>query len=173
MASERAQLLSKKFSGKDEQGRFVNVSVNQSNNATMIWEYNTELTSDGVESLKGKQQSDIDNTLAQAMGITDSLNNTQVNKTQVNVASILSSDKNGNAVFDDKNARGIMSQVGVHEDGHSGGLQHENKWTNTIKIIRLMMKDKNNLMLDGAKGTKVLPEQRSELINKVEKQQPN
>jgi RHS repeat-associated protein len=172
LATERATALSCNFGGVDSDGRTVNVTVSQSNNATITWEYNTALHGDIVKWPNGTSEEDKENTLAWAKGITGEINNTQSNTTQVNVGTpeIFKYDSNGQVIFDDTNSRANSSNAGIHEDGHVGGLRHEDDKLNPN--ANQQAKDKKNLMNDGGPGNNISPQQRTTLIKNIEEQQP-
>lgn len=175
LANERASQLSSSLGGTDASGRNVNVTVSYSDNATMVWEYTNALSANGVKDLVGKSAEAIETTLALANGITDEVGNTQVNRTQLNVASndLMQFDENGNAIFDDKTTRSKTAQTGAHEDLHTLGGRHETDPLNNSTSKSSQKKDKKNLINESATGTNVLPAQRSEFIENIEKQQNN
>jgi hypothetical protein len=140
----------------------------------MVWEYNTALNTDAVKDLKGVSEEDKFNLQVMALGITSEVGNTQVNRTQVNVGmqENMQYDSKGMPVFDNKDTRAKVAQVGAHEDLHTGGLRHENDPKNSKTIVDQQKKDAQNGVKDGGNGTNVLPIQRSDLIKRVEEQQP-
>ncbi|UOX32287.1 hypothetical protein LXD69_09490 [Flavobacterium sediminilitoris] len=175
LANERAAQLSSSLGGLDSQGRTVNVTVTYRENATMVWEYTNALSASGVKDLAGKSESKIATALAIAQGITDEVGNTQVNRTQLNIAhnELMKFDENGNAVFENKTTRANTAQTGAHEDLHTLGGRHETDPLNNSPSKKSQKKDKNNLINESATGTNVLPAQRTEFIENVEKQQNN
>jgi hypothetical protein len=91
-------------------------------------------------------------------GYTSPDGNTQVNKTQVNVPNNVEFDKSGNPIISDK-SNPTVTKTGTHEDGHVGGLKD-------------LGGDKSNAMNNKDNSTKITPEQRTEIIKKVEFEQP-
>lgn len=172
LANERANALSCTFGGVDSQGRTVNVTATQSKDATMVWEYNTALHGDIVDWPKGTTEQQKETTLGFAKGITSKIGDTQSNTTQVNVGTpeVMKYDDKGMPMFNDKASRTNAAQTGMHEDGHTLGLRHENDSKN--KNWKEQSKDAINLMNDGGPGTNISPNQRSEFIKNIELQQP-
>jgi hypothetical protein len=86
LANERANALNSTIGGKDSTGRTVNVCVDYSDKATMVWEYtgtvNTnkaDFIDNGFESAKDLQEG-LGN---EASGFTDKVGDTQNNRTQI------------------------------------------------------------------------------------------
>jgi hypothetical protein len=107
-----------------------------------------------------------------ALGLTREVENTQNNRTQVNMTVApehTTFDSNGNPSMTDGQKREV-ARSGAHEDGHVLGLRHENSPNNKLKFEQ--SKDSKNLMNELPKGSNVLPAQRTSVINLIEQQQP-
>jgi len=96
-----AQIVSS-FGGKDSNGNQVNITFSESNKATIIRDYNIGYDTNNVDDFKGKSQEFIDNAVVRTDGMTNTTNNTQTNRTQINVytAQGMPMDANGNLLFD-------------------------------------------------------------------------
>ncbi|TRX32720.1 hypothetical protein [Flavobacterium restrictum] len=147
MVSERMCSTENSFSGQTKNGETVTTNVVYDPKATITWEYNDAIT---VENGKAGEPG--------GKGYTSADGNTQVNKTQVNVPNNVEFDKNGNSIISDK-SNPTVTKTGSHEDGHVAGLKHTGG-------------DKSNLMNNKDNSTKITPEQRTEIIKKVEFEQP-
>lgn len=170
LASERALVLNKTIGGTDAQNRNVIVTVCENENATMVWEYNTVLSADGVIDDTGNTQK----ALGGALGVTNEVGNTQNNGTQVNVAQPNNMGYIGDtnlADFDDKNSSSATATTGNHEDAHTLGLRHDDDPKNANGNEQA--KDRNNLMNNNdANGRNISAQQRSQVIKLIEQQQP-
>jgi len=165
LIQEREAQIISSFGGKDSNGNQVNISFSQSDKSTMVWDYNIYDT-DNVDDFKGKSQDYIDNTTYMTDGMADNSNNTQTNRTQINVfttTGLGADEKTGQLDFNNKN-RSEVARTGAHETGHTLGIKHNDKAT--------LKSSSDNLMRDGGPGTKIAPEQRTNAIKLVEEQQP-
>ncbi|WP_163409893.1 DUF6443 domain-containing protein [Flavobacterium ajazii] len=147
MVSERMCSTENSFSGQTKNGETVTAKVVYDPKATITWEYNDAIT---VENGQAGEPG--------GKGYTSANGNTQVNKTQVNVPNNVEFDKNGNSIISDK-SNPTATKTGSHEDGHVGGLKHTGG-------------DKPNLMNNKDNSTNITQEQRTEIIKKVEIEQP-
>jgi RHS repeat-associated protein len=147
MVSERMCSTESSFSGQTKNGETVTTNVVYDPKATITWEYNDAIV---VENGKAGE--------ATGKGYTSPDGNTQVNKTQVNVPNNLEFDKKGNPIVSDK-SNPAVTKTGNHEDGHVAGLKDTGG-------------DKSNLMNNKDNSTKITPEQRTQIIKKVELEQP-
>jgi len=166
LASERAAALGSSMGGTDSQGRNVNVSVSYSDKATMVWEYNMEIdTSKTASADKG--------VASIAAGWTDEIGNTQVNRTQINLTLPFADawDSKGNLKIDDPQTRAIIANTGIHEDGHTVGGRHEDDPKVSPELQTIQNANPNSLMNNGAPGSTVSAQQRTEIIKRVENQQ--
>jgi hypothetical protein len=113
-----------------------------------------------VDDFKGKSQEFIDNAVVRTDGMADTNNNTQTNRTQINVYTTqgMPMDANGNLLFDKRDSK-QLAKTGAHEDIHTAGQKHD------------IASPHDNLMRVGGPGTKMTPEQRTESIKLIEKQQ--
>ncbi|MEJ5103888.1 DUF6443 domain-containing protein [Chryseobacterium sp. MYb328] len=163
LREREAQIVSS-FGGKDSAGNQVNITFSQSDKSTMVWDYNIGYDTNNVDDFKGKSQEFIDNAVVRTDGMTDTNNNTQTNRTQINVYTTtgLGSDEAGYVKFDNK-GRSDVAKTGAHETGHTLGIKHDDKAT--------LKSSPDNLMRSGSPGTKITPEQRTNAINLVEQQQ--
>ncbi|QYJ68822.1 DUF6443 domain-containing protein [Flavobacterium litorale] len=161
--ARKAQTI-ESFNGKTGEGTTVNTNIIESEDATLIWEYNTELHGKGVES-DGKS----------AAGHTDEIGNTQENLMEVNVLTIFGTDGQGHINVSKENGRTSASKTGTHEDGHMGGLKHPEDYDYSPSVRKLHQEinvdGTNNLMTQGINATNITPLQRSVIINTVEEQQ--
>ncbi|WP_185290495.1 DUF6443 domain-containing protein [Chryseobacterium lactis] len=164
LQDREAQIVSS-FGGKDSAGNQVNITFSQSDKSTMVWDYNIGYDTNNVDDFKGKSQEFIDNAVVRTDGMTDTNNNTQTNRTQINVYTTkgLGADDAGYVKSDNK-GRSDVAKTGAHETGHTLGIKHNDKAT--------LKSSPDNLMRDGGPGTKITPEQRTNAINLVEQQQP-
>jgi RHS repeat-associated protein len=164
LKDREAQIVSS-FGGKDSAGNQVNITFSQSDKSTMVWDYNIAYDTNNVDDFKGKSQEFIDNAVVFTNGMTDTNNNTQTNRTQINVYTTtgLGADDAGYVKYDNK-GRADVAKTGAHETGHTLGIKHDDKAT--------LKSSPDNLMRDGGPGTKITPEQRTNAINLVEQQQP-
>ncbi|MCY0968133.1 RHS repeat domain-containing protein, partial [Chryseobacterium wangxinyae] len=164
LQDREAQIVSS-FGGKDSAGNQVNITFSQSDKSTMVWDYNIAYDTNNVDDFKGKSQEFIDNAVVFTNGMTDTNNNTQTNRTQINVYTTtgLGADDAGYVKSDNK-GRADVAKTGAHETGHTLGIKHDDKAT--------LKSSPDNLMRDGGPGTKITPEQRTNAINLVEQQQP-
>lgn len=169
LANERASQLSSSLGGKDSQGRNVNVSVTYNNKATISWEYSAgNDTSDRTYTTNSsKELGD-----QMAPGLTDKIGDTQNNRTQVNMGNTAELSSDGK--LGDKTDTSGLAVTGAHEDLHTVGLKHSDDKTNTNSEAQ--KKDSKNIMNyqygDGVGKTNVTPDQRTQVINLIEKQQP-
>ncbi|WP_223605619.1 RHS repeat-associated core domain-containing protein [Chryseobacterium sp. OSA05B] len=159
-----AQIVSS-FGGKDSDGNQVNITFSESNKATIIRDYNIGYDTNNVDDFKGKSQAFIDNNVALTNGMADTTNNTQTNRTQINVYTTqgMPMDASGNLLFDKRDSK-QLAKTGAHEDLHTAGQKHDSKVT--------LASPPDDLMRKGGPGTKITPEQRTESIKLIEKQQP-
>ena len=156
LVDDRILLTQSSLSGETAEGQNLTVNVVTDKNATIVWEYNSDL--------------DVDSEVGQILGDghTDEIGNTQENRNQIDVYSVLQGE-NGSVTLTDENIK-EASLTGAHEDGHVGGLHHPNDIQNkTLK--NKVSTDPNNLMLRTPISSNVLPEQRSQIIQQVESQQ--
>ncbi len=165
LQDREAQIVSF-FGGKDSAGNQVNITFSQSDKSTMIWEYNTGYDKNNVDDFKGQSQEFFDNTTYFTNGMTDTNNNTQINRTQINVFTtegLGADEKTGQLDFNNKNISAV-AKTGAHETGHTLGIKHNDKAT--------LKSSPDNLMREGGPGKKITPEQRTNAIKLVEEQQP-
>ncbi|MDC8104690.1 hypothetical protein MTQ00_09075 [Chryseobacterium sp. B21-037] len=82
--------------------------------------------------------------------MTDTNNNTQINKNQINFYTTegMPQDANGNLLFDKRDSK-QLAKTGAHEDIHTAGQKHDSKVT--------LASPPDNLMRMGAPGTKMTP----------------
>ena len=146
MVSERMCSTENSFSGQTKNGETVTTNVVYDPKATITWEYNDAITIENGEAGE-----------AGGKGYTSPDGNTQVNKTQVNVPNNFEFDKSGYPIVSDK-SNPTVTKTGTHEDGHVGGLKD-------------LGGDKSNAMNNKDNSTKITPEQRTEVIKKVELEQ--
>ena len=75
----------------------------------------------------GKTIDEIKSEASVASGWTDEIGNTQVNRTQINLALPWSNawDNNGQLKFNAPDIRSLIARFGTHEDGHTLGGRHE------------------------------------------------
>ncbi|RXM62495.1 MULTISPECIES: hypothetical protein [unclassified Chryseobacterium] len=166
LAREREAQTVSSFNGPDKEGNQLSITFNQSDKATMIWEYNIGYDKNNVDDFKGKSQEFFDNATYRTDGMTDTNNNTQVNRTQINIFTTTGlnvDEKTGQLNFDNRN-RSAVAKTGTHETGHTLGIKHNDKAT--------LKSPPDDLMREGSPGVKVTPEQRTNAINLVEQQQP-
>lgn len=145
MVSERMCSTESSFSGQTKNGETVTTNVVYDPKATITWEYGDAIT---IENGKAGEP--------YAEGYHSPDGNTQVSKTQVNVPNNFEFDKNGYPIISDK-SNPKVTKTGTHEDGHVAGLPDQ--------------AGKGNLM-DKSTSTNITPEQRTEIIKKVELEQP-
>lgn len=165
LQDREAQIVSS-FGGKDSAGNQVNITFSQSDKSTMIWEYNTGYDKNNVDDFKGQSQEFFDNATYFTNGMTDTNNNTQINRTQINVFTtegLGADEKTGQLDFNNKNISAV-AKTGAHETGHTLGIKHNDKAT--------LKSSPDNLMREGGPGKKITPEQRTNAIKLVEEQQP-
>lgn len=107
-----------------------------------------------------------------APGLTTKNGDSQNNRTQVNMGNTVELDSNGNTKLDNKSERKDLAVTGAHEDLHTVGLKHGDDKSNINRETQ--NKDNNNIMNGqyGDKKTNVTPDQRTQVINLIEKQQP-
>ncbi|MCJ7936200.1 MAG: matrixin family metalloprotease [Chryseobacterium sp.] len=165
LLQEREAQIVSSFGGKDASGNQVNITFSQSDKSTMVWDYNIAYDTNNVDDFKGVDENG--SYLIQTMtnGMTDNNDNTQKNRTQINVFTTKGLDvneKTGQLNFDNKN-RSDVAKTGAHETGHTLGIKHSDKAT--------LKSTPDNLMREGGPGTKITPEQRTNAINLVEEQQ--
>ncbi len=81
-------------------------------------------------------------------------------------------DANGNTNLENKSERQDLAITGAHEDLHTVGLKHGDDKSNAN--AQAQNKDSNNIMNGqyGDKKTNVTAEQRTQVIQLIEKQQP-
>ena len=166
LIKEREAQIVSSFGGKDIEGNQVNITFSQSDKSTMVWDYNIGYDTNNVDDFKGKSQESIDNVTYRTDGMTDSVNNTQTNRTQINIFTSTGLDvneKTGQLNFDNK-GRSQLAKTGAHETGHTLGIKHNDQAT--------LRSTPDNLMREGSPGVKITPEQRSNAIKLVEEQQP-
>ncbi|KFF01818.1 hypothetical protein IX38_15055 [Chryseobacterium luteum] len=122
-----AQIVSS-FGGKDSDGNQVNITFSESNKATIIREYNIGYDTNNVDDFKGKSQEFIDNNVVFTNGMADTTNNTQTNRTQINVYTTqgMPMDASGNLLFDKRDSK-QLAKTGAHEDLHTAGQKHDSK----------------------------------------------
>ncbi|MGU3376956.1 DUF6443 domain-containing protein [Chryseobacterium sp. M5A1_1a] len=163
LQDREAQIVSS-FGGKDSAGNQVNITFSQSDKSTVVWDYNIAYDTNNVDDFKGVDENG--SYLIQTMtnGMTDTNNNTQTNRTQINVYTTngLGADAAGYVKSDNK-GRSDVAKTGAHETGHTLGIKHDDKAT--------LKSSPDNLMRSGGPGTKITPEQRTNAINLVEQQQ--
>ncbi|WP_415326259.1 DUF6443 domain-containing protein [Chryseobacterium sp. MMS23-Vi53] len=165
LAKEREAQLRSVAEGKDSAGNQLNIIFNQSNDATIVWEYNMDYD---WSKIKGADKLD-SNTMTQAdvntLGLTEVIGDTQNNRVQINVGLLISFPWNneGQIVFDSQEHRAKMAKTGAHEDLHVAGQRHENK--------KGVPYDSSNIMYEsssgGHSGTKFTLDQRAELIKLI------
>ncbi len=157
-----AQLVSS-LGGIDSEGYQVNITFSESNKATIIREYNVSYDTNNVDDFKGKSQEFIDNSVIRTNGMTDTNNNTQKNRTQINVYTTdgMPKDENGYLLFDKRDSK-QLAKTGAHEDLHTAGQKHDSKVT--------LASPPDDLMRVGGPGSKITPEQRTESIKLIENQ---
>ncbi len=125
LIQEREAQIVSSFEGKDSDGYQVNISFSQSDKSTMVWDYNIGYDTNNVDDFKGKSQDYIDNATYMTDGMADNSNNTQVNRTQINVfttTGLGADEKTGQLNFNNKN-RSEVAKTGAHETGHTLGNQ--------------------------------------------------
>lgn len=171
LANQRASQLSSSLGGTDSQGRTVNVSVEYNNKATISWEYTAGNDTSG-KSYTGKDAVTQELGDQMAPGLTDKIGDTQNNRTQVNMGNTVELDSNGQTKLDNKSEQKDLAVTGAHEDLHTVGLRHGDDKNNTNQ--QAQNKDSNNIMNGqyGDKKTNVTSEQRTQVIQSIEKQQP-
>lgn len=164
LKDREAQIVSS-FGGKDSAGNQVNITFSQSDKSTMVWDYNIAYDTNNVDDFKGVDESGSYLIQTTTNGMTDNNENTQTNRTQINVYTTtgLGADDEGYVKFDNK-GRSDVAKTGAHETGHTLGIKHNDKAT--------LKSTPDNLMREGGPGTKITPEQRSNAIKLVEEQQP-
>ena len=175
LANERANALNSTVGGKDSSGRTVNVCVDYSDKATMVWEYtgtvDTSKTSPNDRMGKSAEKLQQEGNLAQ--GWTDKVGDTQNNRTQIGLNPTIDGwSDTGKFKFWSKAVRAALANTGAHEDGHALGGRHEDDDKNTSKSKQEQASNPNSLMNNGAPGSDVSPAQRTEFVNQVEQQQP-
>jgi RHS repeat-associated protein len=148
LVEKRAESTVNIFNGKTKEGETVNTKINFDKEATITWEYNLMID---IEESATNQES-----LGQmARGFASHIGNTQENKAQVNVYSLMGKGSGLNITEDGiKNA----SVTGTHEDAHMGGLNHNENY-------------KNIMNSPAPVDAKMQPIQRSFIIFMVEQQQ--
>ncbi|WP_223601911.1 RHS repeat-associated core domain-containing protein [Chryseobacterium sp. GVT01B] len=162
LQEREAQIISS-FGGKDSGGNQVNITFSQSDNSTMVWDYSVGYDTKNVDDFKNGANTDAKYS---TNGMTDTNNNTQTNRTQINVITTDGlgwDEKKDQLNFDNKN-RSDVAKTGAHETGHTLGIGHNDKAT--------LRSTPDNLMRAGGPGTKITPEQRTNAIKLVEEQQP-
>lgn len=156
LINSRMENTAKVLSGPIGNGVTVIATVVSDPKSTLKMELNDALDSKGVKSLEGKPTVEVQATLDQAIGITSD-SNTQVNRTQVDIARTLTFDKDGKPVMNPESINST-SNTGTHEDLHALGLGH--------------VDDKKNIMNRENYGANVItPEQRKSIVDKSEKEQ--
>ncbi|WP_426477978.1 DUF6443 domain-containing protein [Chryseobacterium sp. CBSDS_008] len=163
LLKEREDQIVFSFGGKDSAGNQVNITFSQSDKSTMIWDYNIGYDTNNVDDFKNGENTDA---TYYTNGMTDTNNNTQTNRTQINVITTDGlgwDEKKDQLNFDNKN-RSDVAKTGAHETGHTLGIRHNDKAT--------LKSTPDNLMREGGPGTKITPEQRTNAIKLVEEQQP-
>ena len=157
-----AQIISS-YSGKSSDGNQVNISFNQSEKATILWEYNMAYDFSKAEGSDTTPKNEKDRLAATLDGFTDKLGDTQNNRSQINVAItegiVWTSDGN---IDWDKSNRANVARTGAHETGHELGLDHYDTET---------LKNPQNLLQKFPKGTQISPAQRTQITNLMEQQQ--
>ena len=146
----RADQTEATMSGQTTNGETVTVNVVFDDDATIIWEYNTTIDTEGTatgEDAAFKEMSP---------GKTTEIGNTQNNRTQVNVYSTLNGE--GGKVNITPSGLEKSTTTGTHEDGHVVGGTH-----NDIP---------GNVMNTPNAGTNMTQEQRTQMLKLVEEQQP-
>lgn len=156
LINSRMENTAKVLSGPIGNGVTVIATVVSDPKSTLKMELNDALDSKGVKSLEGKPTVEVQATLDQAIVITSD-SNTQVNRTQVDIARTLTFDKDGKPVMNPESINST-SNTGTHEDLHALGLGH--------------VDDKKNIMNRENYGANVItPEQRKSIVDKSEKEQ--
>ena len=149
LAFDIASQAEKSLSGVDSEG-FTNTTI-------VVFDFDSEVQDgdffmevrDDIELPSGK-------TSVHYNGSTELDGNTQVNRVQVNI------DKD----------RPDAIRSGAHEIAHTGGASHpQEKASEAGKDKNGNSLSNNNLMIQGANGTKVTPEQRTYITDKVLKEQ--
>jgi RHS repeat-associated protein len=165
LVTERQNAINTFVGGKTSEGYNLSFSFTQSETATIVWDYNMGFDITNVVDLNKAPKSDIEFALTTALGMTDIIGNTQINRTQISVGKSehFLWNKDGQIEFD-KDDRSTIAQTGVHETLHELGLGHLDKET---------LKDPKNIVQAHPTGTVVTPQQRSTIINNVEQQQKN
>ncbi len=162
---ERNAQTALSLNGKDSEGNLTNVTFTESDNATIVRDYTISYDTNNVDDFKNMDPDSLTWTLLNTNGMADNNNNTQTNRTQINVYTTdgMPKDTNGNLLFDKRDTK-KLAQTGAHEDIHTAGQKHKSKVT--------LASPSDNLMREGAPGTKLTPAQRTEIIKLIEQQQP-
>ncbi|QBJ85146.1 RHS repeat-associated core domain-containing protein [Chryseobacterium gleum] len=162
---ERNTQTALSLNGRDSEGYLTRVTFTESDNATIVREYNVSYDTNNVDDFKNMDPDSLTWTLLNTNGMADNNNNTQINRTQINVYTTegMPKDANGNLLFDKRDSK-KLAQTGAHEDIHTAGQKHKSKVT--------LASPPDDLMREGATGTKITPEQRTEIIKLIEQQQP-
>ncbi|BFO67370.1 DUF6443 domain-containing protein [Chryseobacterium sp. KCF3-3] len=162
---ERNAQTALSLNGKDSEGNLTNVTFTESDNATIVRDYTISYDTNNVDDFKNMDPDSLTWTLLNTNGMADNNNNTQTNRTQINVYTTdgMSKDTNGNLLFEKRDTK-KLAQTGAHEDIHTAGQKHKSKVT--------LASPSDNLMREGAPGTKLTPAQRTEIIKLIEQQQP-
>lgn len=162
---ERNEQIVSSFGGKDSNGNQVNITFSESDKSTIVREYNISYDTNNVDNFKNMSASEITWSVLNTNGMADNSDNTQVNRAQINVYTTegMPKDANGNLLFDKRDSS-KLAQTGAHEDLHTAGQKHNSKAT--------LSSPPDNLMREGAPGTRMTPEQRTESIRLIEQQQP-
>lgn len=165
LLQEREAQIVSSFGGKDSAGNQVNITFSQSDTSTMIWDYTGSYDTNNVDDFKGMSEDKKTWTVLNTDGMSNNNENTQTNRTQINVFTTKGlgfNEKTEQLNFDNGN-RSDVAKTGAHETGHTLGIKHNDKAT--------LKSTPDNLMRKGGPGTKITPEQRTNAINLVEEQQ--
>ncbi|MCW3170715.1 hypothetical protein OMO38_19470 [Chryseobacterium sp. 09-1422] len=159
-----AQIVSS-LGGKYSHGNLVTVTFSESDKSTIVREYNISYDTKNVDDFKNMNPDEITLSVLNTNGMADNSDNTQVNRTQINVYTTegMPHDANGNLLYDKRDSS-KLAQTGAHEDLHTSGQKHNSKAT--------LSSPPDNLIGEGAPGLKMTPEQRTESIRLIEQQQP-
>ncbi len=165
LAREREQQIISSFGGKDSEGNQVNITFNQSNKGSVIWDYNMGYDLTGVEGADKLNENDRLRVLVNTDGLTDKIGDTQSNRTQIGVGRTTGIEWTKDGYIDFTKDRSAVAVTGAHEDGHVLGLKHDDR--DTSKNPKSLMRESQTL--NG--GTQISPAQRTQVIKLVEDQQ--
>ncbi|SHF71679.1 RHS repeat-associated core domain-containing protein [Chryseobacterium vrystaatense] len=164
LLQEREAQIVSSFGGKDADGNQVNITFTQSNKSTIAWEYNMGYDLSGVEKADKLGANEQDQVGVTTQGLTSKIEDTQNNRTQINVGLPINMEwsDEGQMNFENSKNRSDLAKTGAHEDGHVLGLKH------TDSEVK---KNPKSLIRESPVGTQISPNQRMQIIKLIENQQ--